>query len=68
MANGADTNSTAAIAGWSGSSLGISSEMLAYGAEGLANSDVLKGLRRESIKIHKHLLKDDNKVVQLRTA
>jgi integrase len=68
MANGADTNSTAAIAGWSGSSLGISSEMLAYGAEGLANSDVLKGLQRESLKIHKHLLKDDNKVVQLRTA
>ncbi len=50
----------------SGSSLGISSEMLAYGAEGLANSDVLKGLQRESLKIHKHLLKEDNNVVTLR--
>ncbi len=50
----------------SGSSLGISSEMLSYGAEGLANSDVLKGLQRESLKIHKHLLKEDNNVVTLR--
>ena len=68
IANGAETNSTAAIAGWSGSTLGISSEMLTYGAEGLANSEVLRGLQRESLKIHKHLLKGDNKIVQLRTA
>jgi len=68
IANGAETNSTAAIAGWSGSTLGISSEMLTYGAEGLANSEVLRGLQRESLKIHKHLLMDDNKIVQLRTA
>lgn len=40
--------------------------MLSYGAEGLANSDVLKGLQRESLKIHKHLLKEDNNVVTLR--
>ncbi len=66
IANGADTNATAAIAGWKGSSLGISSEMLNYGAEGLSNSEVLQGLQRESIKIHKHLLNERNKVVMLR--
>jgi len=55
IANGADTNSAAAIAGWSGSTLGISAEMLSYGSEGLSNSDVLAGLMQESLKIHGHL-------------
>lgn len=56
IAHGADTNSVAAIAGWSGSQLGISTEMLSYGAEGLANSSVLRGLQRETLKIHRHLI------------
>lgn len=56
IANGAESNAVAAIAGWSGSKLGLSSEMLSYGSEGLANSNVLLGLQRESIKIHRYLL------------
>ena len=55
-ANGADMVSAAAIAGWSGSSLGMSSAMLAYGQEGLEQSNVVRGLYRVSLQIHKHLI------------
>lgn len=55
-ANGASISSAAVIAGWSGAGIGLSAEMLAYGSEGLANSEVLKGLRNTSLVIHRHLL------------
>ena len=55
IANCADTNSAPAIAGWSGSTLSISAEMLSYGSEGLSNSYVFAGSMQESLKIHGHL-------------
>jgi len=56
IANNASMPSAAVIAGWSGNSIGFSDEMLSYGSKGLSNSDVLKGLWKTSINIHKHLL------------
>lgn len=45
---------TASIAGWTGS---VENEiMLNYGAEGLANSEIMKSLCEAQTKIHRHLL------------
>ncbi len=62
-ANGADFLAVAKIGGWSGARIGTSNVMLGYGAEGLAQSEVLKGLQRESLKIHKHLLGSSGQVI-----
>ncbi|WP_040481933.1 site-specific integrase [Luminiphilus syltensis] len=48
----------ASIAGWKVPGGGVSDIMLEYGAEGLSSSEVLKNLRNESLKIHRHLLVD----------
>ena len=57
-ANGASMSSAAVIAGWSGSGIGLSDELLSYGSEGLSSSEVVKGLRDASLVIHRHLLGD----------
>ena len=57
-ANGASMSSAAVIAGWSGSGIGLSDELLSYGSEGLSSSEVVKGLRDTSLLIHRHLLGD----------
>jgi len=65
IANGADPTVGAAIGGWSGKQIGMSDVMLGYGAEGLSQSEGLKGFQRESLKIHRHLLHEhSHKVVQ----
>ncbi|MDC0404285.1 hypothetical protein OAM26_04575 [Porticoccaceae bacterium] len=46
----------ATIAGWSGSGAGLSENMLKYGAEGLAQSEVIAALWQDSCQIHKHLM------------
>jgi len=55
-ASGVPSTVTAAIGGWSGASLGLSTEMLSYGDEGLAGSAVVQSLYQSSLQIHKHLL------------
>jgi len=55
-ASGVSSTVTSAIGGWSGSSLGLSTEMLSYGDEGLAGSAVVQSLYQSSLQIHKHLL------------
>ena len=54
VAAGVDGMTTAAIGGWTGGA--INPIMLGYGAEGLAGSEVVKGLTIASIRIHKHLM------------
>ena len=49
----------ATIGGWSGSGAGLSDNMLKYGTEGLAQSDVIISLWKDSQQIHKHLLIDE---------
>jgi len=53
---GVSATTVAAIGGWSGSTLGVSSLMLKYGKGGLAHTEVVQRLREESLKIHSHLL------------
>ena len=55
VANSADLGKASLIAGWSTAG-GLSSQMLTYGSEGLAQSEVLKGLWSENLKIHRHLI------------
>ena len=55
-ASGVSSTVTAAIGGWAGSSLGLSTEMLSYGDEGLAGSAVVQSLYQSSLQIHRHLL------------
>ena len=55
-ASGVSSTVTSAIGGWSGASLGLSTEMLSYGDEGLAGSAVVQSLYQSSLQIHKHLL------------
>ncbi len=57
-ANGVSSSVISAIGGWSGSSVGVSSLMLDYGSEGLASTEVVKGLYKASLEIHSHLLVD----------
>jgi integrase len=64
IAHGADPTAAATIGGWSGKQIGMSDVMLRYGSEGLSKSDGLKGLQRESLKIHRHLLADSGQVIQ----
>lgn len=54
-ANGADLGKASIIAGWSTIG-GFSVQMLSYGSEGLAQTEVLRGLYKESMLIHKHLM------------
>lgn len=56
FANGVDSAHAATIAGWSGSKAGVSDKMLRYGAEGLSQSEVIRGLFEASKKLHRHLL------------
>lgn len=69
MANQVDSTQVATIGGWSGSKAGLSGRMLAYGAEGLSQSEVIRGLYESSKKLHRHLLVEEeaNNVVALRT-
>lgn len=62
-----DSKIVALIAGWGAGKAGVSSHMLHYGSESLAESDFIIGLRDTSRVIHKHLLDTpcDN-IVQLR--
>ena len=54
--SGVSSTVTAAIGGWAGASLGLSTEMLSYGEEGLAGAEVVQQLYQSSLQIHKHLL------------
>lgn len=56
FANSVDSAHAATIAGWSGSRAGVSEKMLGYGAEGLVQSEVIRGLFEASKKLHRHLL------------
>jgi hypothetical protein len=42
-----------AIGGCSGASLGVSTEMLGYGGEGLSGSEIVQSLYPSSLQIHK---------------
>ena len=57
-ANGASVSANAllleAIGGWSSSN--VNRVMLEYGATGIGESETLKALQKESLKIHRHLL------------
>ena len=57
-ANGASVSANPllleAIGGWSGSN--VNRVMLEYGATGIGESETLKELQKESLKIHAHLL------------
>lgn len=55
MANGADLGKASIIAGWSTTG-GFSEQMLSYGSQGLAQTEVLRGLYKENMIIHKHLM------------
>ena len=55
-ASGASSTVTAAICGWAGASLGLSTKMLSYGDEGLAGSEVVPSLYKSSLQIHQQLL------------
>ena len=52
-ASGVSSTVTSAIGGWSGSSLGLSTEMLGYGDEGLAGSEVVQSMSKAIIGLHK---------------
>ena len=54
-ANGANTLNAALIGGWT-SGGGVSAVMLTYGRSGLAQSEVIKGLRDTALCINRHLL------------
>ena len=54
LSAGVDGTITMSIGGWSGSI--VNPIMLDYGAEGLAQSEVVKRLREASTQIHQHLL------------
>ncbi|EGG28350.1 hypothetical protein IMCC3088_322 [Aequoribacter fuscus] len=55
--NGVSPTAAATIAGWSGREVGFSENMLNYGTDSLAQTEVVANLFKESQKIHQHLLK-----------
>ena len=55
--NEADLLNSCAIAGWSGSGLGLSQHMINYGNKGLEDKPLLKRLQATSKQIHIHLKK-----------
>jgi integrase len=64
-ASGADIVHSATIAGWSAKGAGVSEHLLNYGAEGLAQSEVVAALHNTSKKIHQHLVPRELNVVKL---